>query len=208
VAKRVFDVLVGGFLALLALPVIIVCAAIVAVQLRAQPFFVQRRIGRRGRPFHIIKLRTLRPGTAPYADKYALGRVSTPRFAAALRRLHLDELPQLFLVVAGTMSLVGPRPEMPDLHARLESGFARRRTALRPGCTGPWQLSPDRDGLIGEAPRWDDWYAEHHSLRTDVWILSRTVAVLAGRGRPLELSDAPEPRSRTRSEADGELALG
>ena len=201
-AKRWFDVIVGGALALLALPLIVVCAITLTVLLRAQPFFVQRRVGRDGREFSIIKLRTLRPGTAPSAAKSALGSVTIPSVAARLRRRHLDELPQLFLVVLGRMSLVGPRPEMPDLHARFEPTFAQRRTGVRPGCTGLWQIGPDRDGLIAEAPGWDEFYLDNRCLQMDLWILGRTVGVLTGHDRSLRLGEVPRRAVRRSARAE------
>ena len=81
-------------------------------------------------------MRTL-PTTAPrYATKYELVRLRIPAFSLMLRRLHLDELPQLLHVLAGKMSLVGPRPEMPNLYCAFDAEFAERRVSVRPGCTG------------------------------------------------------------------------
>jgi len=189
--KRLFDVVVGTVLALLALPIIVVCAVGVMIQLRAQPFFVHRRVGRGGRPFLFVKLRTLPKSTPPYADKYAIGHLELPPFTRVLRRLHLDELPQLFLVPLGRMSLVGPRPEMPALHARLPRAFAGRRTAVRPGCTGLWQIGAHSDGLISEAPLYDQFYLDNRSLRLDLWIIGRTFGLLAGHGTIVDLGDIP-----------------
>jgi lipopolysaccharide/colanic/teichoic acid biosynthesis glycosyltransferase len=116
---------VGVLLALVALPVIIVCALGSAIALRSWPFFVQPRVGYRGREFRFIKIRSL-PRTTPVAtDKYSLDGLSTNRFGQLLRRTHLDELPQLLLVPIGRMSLVGPRPEMPELLERYPTEFAR-----------------------------------------------------------------------------------
>src|SRR5258708_31523202 len=95
VGKRLFDIIVGSALLLLALPAIVFCALGVLLTLRTVPFFAQRRVGRNGETFTFIKLRTL-PRTAPkYADKYSLGTLTLPWFTSLLRRLHLDELPQL-----------------------------------------------------------------------------------------------------------------
>ena len=187
--KRAFDIIVGTVLAVLALPVIVVAAAGIMLTLRVPPLFWQERVGRGGQTFRFVKLRTL-PTTFPcYANKAAVSQVRLPRFVAALRRLHLDELPQLFLVPLGTMSLVGPRPEMPNLHAQLPASFAAGRTAVRPGCTGLWQVGVDSSGLIGDAPMYDQFYLEHRSLRLDLWILAQTAGTLAGRGRVLTLAD-------------------
>jgi lipopolysaccharide/colanic/teichoic acid biosynthesis glycosyltransferase len=190
--KRLFDIVVGTALALLSFPVIVICALGVAVTLRTFPFFVQRRVGRYGQTFLIFKLRTLPTSVPRYTDKYALGDVDLPPFTRALRELHLDDLPQLFLVPLGKMSLVGPRPEMLMLHELLPESFAGRRTAVRPGCTGLWQIGRHSDGLIGEAPVYDQFYLDHQSMRLDVWILTRTVGVLTGRGGIIELRDVPQ----------------
>ena len=189
--KRTMDIAVGGLLALLAVPVIVVCAVSLAVSLRAFPFFVQRRVGLDGREFRLVKLRTLPAGTPPYVDKYRLAGVKIPPFAALLRRLHLDELPQLFLVPLGRMSLVGPRPEMPALHRSFPATFAALRTAVRRGCTGLWQIGGRSDGLIGETPYYDEFYLSHRTIALDVWIMAQTARLMVGRGRQFRLADIP-----------------
>jgi lipopolysaccharide/colanic/teichoic acid biosynthesis glycosyltransferase len=148
------------------------------------------RVGRNGEPFRFVKLRTL-PSSAPaYADKYEIRSVSIPAFARLLRATHLDELPQLVLVLLGRMSLVGPRPEMPRLHDSFVDGHRHAREQLRPGCAGIWQVSQDNHRLISEAPEYDVFYAGHASLRLDAWILWRT-ALLAIGGRRVSLADVP-----------------
>lgn len=178
IGKRTFDVFVGGLLCLLALPVILVTATGAAVTLRAWPFFAQRRVGRDGRVFQFVKLRTLPVHAPRYAGKYELGHLEVPAFCKLLRLLHLDELPQLYLVVSGRMSLVGPRPEMPYLHEQLDLGFAARRTGVRPGCTGLWQVSDHCHEMIFEHPEFDEHYLRNRSLRLDLWILGRTMRLM------------------------------
>src|SRR5205823_7969722 len=154
-AKRVVDILIGSALAVCALPMIVVLAIGCAISLRTWPFFVQWRVGKNGKLFRMPKLRTL-PRSAPAAvDKYELGGVPMPRFCRILRRLHLDELPQLLMVPMGWMSLVGPRPEMPQLLDRYPSEFAAARLQVRPGCTGLWQVSESSTKLIYETPEYD-----------------------------------------------------
>ena len=143
-----------------------------------------------------MKLRTLPPTAPPYASKYEIQDLPVPWFPALLRRLHLDELPQLFLVPIGQMSLVGPRPEMGVLHDQVDSAFATRRTRVRPGCTGLWQIS-DKVGLaIREATEFDDYYLRHWSIRLDTWVLVRTVRLLVAGGRPITLADVPRCAGR------------
>jgi lipopolysaccharide/colanic/teichoic acid biosynthesis glycosyltransferase len=190
-AKRLMDIVLGTLLALVALPVVIVLALAVLVTLRTWPFFTQQRVGRGGRLVSIIKLRTLPPAAPRYASKYQLGGHAAPRLCEALRRLHLDELPQLLLVVSGVLSLVGPRPEMPFLAEQMDGRFAAMRTAVRPGCTGVWQVSPAADLLIGESPEYDLWYVEWANLRVDCWTLWRTALLMLRLGRPVGLGDVP-----------------
>jgi lipopolysaccharide/colanic/teichoic acid biosynthesis glycosyltransferase len=185
--KRTLDIVIGALLALLALPTIVILAVAVAAALRTNPFFVQRRVGRGGRLIPMVKLRTL-PRSAPrYASKYDLDEVAIPRLTALLRRLHLDELPQLFLVPLGYLSLVGPRPEMPGMHALADRRFADERVQVRPGCTGLWQISTAATGLIWEPPEYYLYYLRTLTAALDVWILWRTALVLTGVGRPLTL---------------------
>jgi lipopolysaccharide/colanic/teichoic acid biosynthesis glycosyltransferase len=186
------DVVLGTLAALVALPVILVLAAGIAVTLRTSPFFVQQRVGRGGRPFRFIKLRTLPRSTPTCATKYELVDVAIPRFTRALRRFHLDELPQLLLVPFGVLSLVGPRPEMLELHDQADHVFAAERVQVRPGCTGLWQISDAASGLIWEAPQYDRHYIRNSSIALDVWILWRTLFVLAGRAEPIGLGGVPQ----------------
>lgn len=192
VIDRAFDLVVGSILLVLALPVILVTAIGSAVALRAWPFFVQDRVGRDGELFRFVKVRTLPPSTNAYADKYALSEVAIPTFTRLLRALHLDELPQLALVVTGRMSLVGPRPEMPGLSAQLPRHVARSRTLVRPGLTGLWQVSERCDGLIVEAPEFDAHYVQHHTVRLDLWIIAQTVVKIVRGGKgSITLADVP-----------------
>lgn len=202
-AKRVVDVVLGTVLVLLALPVIVLLSLGVCLSLRTwRPFFLQKRIGRGGRPFTIVKLRTLPLHAPPAADKYTIARVQTTRFGRLLRATHLDELPQLVLVPLGRMSLVGPRPEMPGLLASFDQSFVTARSRVRPGCTGLWQISVDAERLIGEAPEYDLYYLRHGGVRLDVWVLWRSVLLVLG-SRPASWADVPrwaQRRSRVRAD--------
>ena len=189
--KRAFDLLFASLLLLVTLPITIGAALGSAVVLRAWPFFVQRRTGLDGRSFRFLKIRTLPTSTPAYLLKNELCLDRMPTFTRALRRLHFDELPQLFLVLGGRMSLVGPRPEMIEFHDRLAPDFAAARTTVLPGCTGLWQISEGCMGLIGEAPEYDRFYLRHRGLRLDLWILGQTVLMMLGRRELVRLSDVP-----------------
>lgn len=190
-SRRALDVAVASVLLVLTLPVLLLVLLGCAISLRANPIFVQERVGHRGRPFRFLKVRTL-PLTAPaYTDKHHLDLKAVPAFCRLVRNLHLDEIPQLLLVLIGRMSLVGPRPEMRCLHDTMDPDFATRRTSVRPGCTGIWQVSEASRGLIRDAPAYDDFYLEHRTLRLDAWILYRTARKMLGARRPVDLSAVP-----------------
>jgi lipopolysaccharide/colanic/teichoic acid biosynthesis glycosyltransferase len=189
--RRIFDITVSLVLGLTVLPIVLLAAIGSAISLRAWPFFVQERVGRDGEAFRFVKVRTLPPHAPSYTDKHQLKHVDIPPFCAALRRLHLDELPQLWLVLRGHMSLVGPRPEMRYLHDQLPPAFAELRTSTRPGCTGLWQVSEACDDLIGTAPQYDEFYLANRSLRLDLWVLVRTAAVMTGLAQTVRLADVP-----------------
>jgi len=189
--RRALDISISLALLLIALPIIVVIASGSALTLRAWPFFVQDRVGRDGRLFRFLKVRTLPVSVPGYVDKHQLDLGRIPAFCRLLRRLHLDELPQLLLVLRGRMSLVGPRPEMAHLHEAMPSDFASLRTSVRPGCTGLWQVSSACTGLISEAPEFDRTYLDRRTLRLDLWVLAHTTRKMLGFGRAVSLFDIP-----------------
>jgi lipopolysaccharide/colanic/teichoic acid biosynthesis glycosyltransferase len=181
----------GTVLAIVALPIILVLAITVAIVFGEWPFFVHQRIGRHGKLFPHVKIRTLPGGTPAYAAKDELVAGGS-RFMSFLRRSHLDELPQLFLVPLGWMSLVGPRPKMPDDCEPARPDHGARRVSVRQGCTGLWQIGTHTHLRVVDAPEYDLFYLEHASLQLDAWILWRTVLQLSGLGKPRSLDSVPE----------------
>ncbi|MDV6013571.1 sugar transferase [Haloechinothrix sp. LS1_15] len=188
--KTAMDVMAGTVLAVLATPVIIVLAAVLGVRLRQWPFFMHHRIGHRGRMMTFPKLRTLPRRTAPYALKNGGTVVPVDRLCAFLRRRHLDELPQLWLVPLLRMSLVGPRPKMPDRWEPAHPGYRDARCLVRQGCTGLWQIGNERHRLVHERPDYDFCYLQFGSIRMDLWILWRTLLMMFG-GRTIALEEVP-----------------
>jgi lipopolysaccharide/colanic/teichoic acid biosynthesis glycosyltransferase len=191
--KRMVDI-VGATLLLVLLAALLVAAA-VAVRLDSPGpvIFRQLRTGRHGRSFHVLKLRTMRAGSERRrcalaerneSDGHLFKIRDDPRVTAVgrwLRRFSVDELPQLFNVLAGDMSLVGPRP-LPQEDSAF-TGPARRRLEVRPGLTGLWQISGRSDLSWEESLRLDLTYVDSRSLRLDLLILARTPrAVLRGDG--------------------------
>ena len=190
VAKRLLDLVVGIPLALLAIPVIVILAAAVALTLREWPIFVQERLGKNGRLFRCPKLRTLPRHTPPYASKYAIP-LPERGFEAFLRRKHLDELPQLLLVPFGKLSLVGPRPKMPDEFEPAPEVYGAHRVTVPQGCTGLWQVGQHTGGTVSESPQYDLTYIANASVPLDLWILWRTALVVTGLGKPVALDELP-----------------
>lgn len=194
VVKRVVDVVGASLLLVLTAPLLAMIALAVWAQDRQSPLYVQRRAGLYGRPFPMLKVRTMVPGAdAMQAGLAVRNEVDGPGFKLRddpritplgrwLRRSSLDELPQLLNVLRGDMSLVGPRPPLPDEVSRYEP-WQLRRLSMRPGITGLWQVS-GRSSLPFD--RWmalDLAYIDGWSLWLDVRLLLRTVpAVLSGRG--------------------------
>jgi lipopolysaccharide/colanic/teichoic acid biosynthesis glycosyltransferase len=201
--RRWFEAALAAVLLVLCVPMLLCLAAGAAVSLRAWPFFTQVRVGLRGTPFRIVKLRTLPLSTAQCATKYELAMSELPWFCRTIRRLHLDELPQLWLVVTGKMSFVGPRPEMPHLYDSVYGDFARTRTAVRPGCTGLWQIGQHCGLMIYEHPEYDEFYLDHRSLRVDAWIVAKSFWLMLpfARRELIVLTDVPTWALRPRHHA-------
>ncbi len=180
-AKRVVDVV----LAIVALVLLAVPCAIVALLIkRTSPgpaVFQQLRVGHRGRLFFLYKFRTMYADASPYAISPRSGLDSrvTP-VGRWLRRTCFDEVPQLWNVLRGEMSLVGPRPEMPFIVDNY-TGLQRRRLDVIPGITGLWQLSGDRCCLIHENLEYDLYYLRNRNLFMDFAVLLHTI-VFAARG--------------------------
>ena len=145
--------------------------------------FRQRRVGRLGKTFYILKFRSMYVDAPRYERSPRHERdPRITRVGRTLRRLSLDELPQLLNVIRGEMSLVGPRPEMPFLVRRHKARHHERLKAV-PGLTGLWQISPARACPIHESIEYDLYYLHHWSFFLDLAILCRTVgAVFRGIG--------------------------
>jgi exopolysaccharide biosynthesis polyprenyl glycosylphosphotransferase len=182
-AKRLCDVLAATFVLVLAGPLMLGIALAIRRQTGASALFCQRRVGLHGREFTMLKFRTMRADTDAYApspDAPDDARV-TP-VGRWLRRYSLDELPQLFNVLRGEMSIVGPRPEMKFLVDQYEPWQLRRLDAL-PGLTGLWQILGRKDLPLRENIEYDFYYIRNQSLLLDLSIFLRTLPiVILGKG--------------------------
>jgi lipopolysaccharide/colanic/teichoic acid biosynthesis glycosyltransferase len=190
VAKRVFDVVTTLLIAPLALAVTAAMAAVLAVELRGNPFFVQERVGLHGKPFRMYKLRTMHHAQSGNVRRYVIEDWSTfvfsppgapdprtTRCGAFARKFSLDELPNLLNVLRGEMSLVGPRPELPEIVNKYPERYHRRHE-VRPGIAGLAQVCGRSDLAYAEIMNYDLEYVDHHSLRLDLQILGRTAGVV------------------------------
>lgn len=166
-ARRLVDVTVALALMVVALPVIAVAAALVLLLDGRPVFFAQQRVGQDGRPFRLYKLRSM-SATRPGPDVTAAEDPRVTRIGAVLRRTSVDELPQLWHVLRGDMTLVGPRPETVALAARYPAE-CRFVLQVRPGLTGPAQLAY-RERAAVPPPGWPD---------TESWYLSVLVPLRA-----------------------------
>ncbi|MBI3182678.1 MAG: exopolysaccharide biosynthesis polyprenyl glycosylphosphotransferase [Myxococcales bacterium] len=192
--KHAFDAVAALVLLLLAFPLLLACALGVLLAMGRPIFYVQERAGLFGRRFRMLKFRTMVSGADQQLEKLAtLNEMSGPvfkarddprvtRFGRLLRRTSLDELPQLFHVLLGTMSLVGPRP-LPSHEQQQIRGWHRRRLSMKPGITGLWQVSGRNEVDFEEWMRLDLSYVDGWSPLLDLRILVKTIpAVLSGRG--------------------------
>lgn len=178
IGKRIFDLVLALLMIIPAMVIVMLCAAVIWAECRANPIFSQQRLGRRKQPFTLYKLRTMQPGTRQ-GMSHEVGGATILRCGALLRRLKLDELPQLWNILRGEMSFVGPRPGM---------AFDERLTIARdsngvfelvPGIAGVGQLA----GLDMSTPellaQQDARYCGPWSPATDIAILAKT---LGGKG--------------------------
>jgi putative colanic acid biosysnthesis UDP-glucose lipid carrier transferase len=185
VSKRAFDIVAAGGALVVLSPVLLGIWALVRIDSPGPGLFKQRRGGFQGRPFHILKFRTMKTCESRSIAQAKLGDDRTTRLGRFLRRYSIDELPQLFNVLMGDMSVVGPRPHA-LAHDRQFSAIDRRyagRHHARPGITGLAQISGSRGRTdtrekIIERTRYDLKYVSEWSWRLDLHIILRTALVV------------------------------
>jgi lipopolysaccharide/colanic/teichoic acid biosynthesis glycosyltransferase len=184
-SKRALDLVVGSLAALLSLPAVAVGALAIKLNDGGPVFYRQRRVGEQGQEFEILKLRTMSVDSQSTTNRWSgAGDVRVTRVGRVLRRLHVDELPQVVNVLRGDMTLVGPRPEQPQITAELERVFPHysRRLLVKPGVTGWAQV---RCGYAGSelGTAWklchDLFYLKHRSILVDMLIMLETIVIAA-----------------------------
>ena len=190
IVKRSFDLVVSAVLIVLTAPIVALAALLIAVEGGGPVIFRQQRVGHRGRTFTVFKLRSMqqdaeRDGKATWAT---VNDVRVTRVGRLLRRARIDELPQLFNVLRGEMSFVGPRPERPEFVAMLteQIPFYAVRHSVKPGLTGWAQVRYSYGATVEQSVRkleYDLYYVKNHTLLLDLVILLETVrVVLLGEG--------------------------
>ena len=177
--KRAVDLVVGGVGSLLTAPLVALLALAIRLESPGDPIFRQERVGRDGRPFTMFKLRTMvdRAETIGGGYEISAGDARITRTGAFLRRTSLDELPNLWNIARGEMSLVGPRPTLAYQVAQY-TPRQRGRLAVKPGLTGWAQLHGRAAVPWAERIELDLWYVEHRSIRLELEIMRRTVALV------------------------------
>ena len=181
--KRIFDIAVASFLFLIAAPFLCFIALMIRLISSEPVLFRQARVGQGGRRFTVLKFRTLKSAGRKdeISPELRRARAHFLPLGKFLRRTGLDELPQLWNVLKGEMSLIGPRPEMPFI-AEKYGPLERERLRVKPGITGLWQISGDRKRLlIHENMDYDLYYVEHLSFNLDLAILMKTAFTVMAR---------------------------
>jgi lipopolysaccharide/colanic/teichoic acid biosynthesis glycosyltransferase len=190
-ARRAFDVLLAGSALAVASPLMLLAVLAIRLESRGGALYRQRRVGRDGRPFDVIKLRTMVTGAEHMGPGLAVSEGDTriTRVGRLLRRTSLDEVPNLVNVLRGDMAIVGPRPTVPvqvDRYTERQRG----RLAIKPGITGWAQVHGRTELPWDERIELDLWYIEHRTWRLDLQILWRTARMVLG-GQGLYRGDAP-----------------
>ena len=181
--SRALDLFLASLGLALSSPFIATAAIAIRLETPGSPIYRQRRVGKDGRPFELLKLRTMVAGSEPPVDvAVTRGDPRITRVGAFLRRFSLDELPNLVNVLRGEMALVGPRPTI-QVQVDQYTPRQRRRLEVKPGITG-WAQVHGRASLPwDERIELDIWYVDHRSLWLDLRILARTVRLLvSGQG--------------------------
>ena len=175
--KRLLDIVLASLSLMFLSPIMLGVSLVIRLDDGGPVFFTQTRIGRHGTPFQFFKFRSMPVNTGDIPSAQA-GNLKVTNVGRFIRRTNIDELPQLFNILRGDMSVVGPRPAIPSQEALLTMRDENGASLCRPGLTGAAQVN-SYDGMPeDEKAAWDGWYATRVSLSTDLKIVFRTFAYL------------------------------
>ena len=175
--KRFFDILASLMFFLMLFPFLIVIFFLVKVDSKGSFFFFQQRIGKNGKEFNVFKIRTMTDQPRESTNEILKGNLEVTKVGAVLRRLKIDELPQIVNVLKGDMSFIGPRPCLPKLQKEFnEDGF--KRLEVRPGITGIAQTKGNIYLSWEDRWKYDRYYVENLSLMLDIKIFLQTILIV------------------------------
>ncbi len=187
--KRIFDLIISIILLILLFPLLLIVAVLIKIDSKGPVFFLQKRVGKDGKIFTIYKFRTLYDGNPSlHINSKEIKNINDfvfplppeeqlTRVGKVLRSLSINELPQLINVLKGEMSLVGPRPEVPEI-VELCNEHYKKRLKIKPGITGLAQITHRYDSSIKETLKYDLEYIENCSLFLDFKILLKTLLIV------------------------------
>ncbi|MCM3792128.1 exopolysaccharide biosynthesis polyprenyl glycosylphosphotransferase [Priestia megaterium] len=179
--KRVCDIAISLMALVVLLPVILLFALIVMIETPGSPFFLQERLGQNGRPFTIMKLRSMYSDAEKNGAQWAVKNDSrVTRVGKLIRQTRIDELPQLWNVLKGDMSIVGPRPERAVFIEEFQKTLPAfgQRLAVKPGLTGWAQINGGYELTPAEKLKLDLYYIQHTNIRFDMKIMIKTLRVI------------------------------
>lgn len=172
--KRALDIFGSLVIGILSSPVWAITAIAVKLDSKGPVIFTHQRVGKGGHRFNLYKFRSMYQGAHIYKESPTSPKdLRITRVGAIIRRFSIDELPQIINVLKGEMSLVGPRPEMPYI-VDAYNETQKKRLLVKPGITGLWQISPDRNKPIHDNIHHDLYYLENQSIWLDLKILAKT----------------------------------
>ncbi len=191
-SKSIFDFVFSIFGILILLPVILIIAVVLFLSYKESPFFFQQRTGKNGKVFKIIKFKTMNDKKNK-EGKLLSDSLRLTKLGSFIRKTSLDEIPQLFNVLKGDMSIIGPRPLLPGYY-HLYTDFQNRRHEIKPGITG-WAQVNGRNAISWDKKfEYDVWYVDHISFTLDFKIIMKTVLkVLKKEGITITDNEKIEP---------------
>ncbi len=175
--KRIFDVIFASIMIICTIPIILLFSIIIAADSRGPVFILQERIGKKGNVFMLLKLRSLKVNKKRLENQIFNKHPDMTRVGKFIRRFKIDELPQIFNVLTGDMSIIGPRPCLPSLKEKFDKN-AHYRLQVRPGITGWAQVNGNIKNSWTVRWQYDRYYVENLSFLLDLKIIFKTIFII------------------------------